>query len=70
MHTNNPQGRSEETLIVSYSGESVEIVFNELPYRSTIGYGRFSGRMTFSDSSSACLLEDVDEKSVYMLLVR
>ena len=64
MHTNNPQQEeAEETLIVSYSGESVEIGFNvSYLIEALSAMAGSQVRMTFSDSSSACLLEDVDEK--------
>ena len=63
MHANNPQQEeAEESLAVEYEGESLEIGFN-------VGYlidalAVMSGsqvRMTLSDATSACVLEDVDE---------
>ena len=64
MHANNPQQEeAEESLAVTYQGESIEIGFNVSYLIEALS--AMSGsqvRMTLSDSSSACLLEDVDEK--------
>lgn len=70
MHTNNPQQEeAEETVLLDYSGTDLEIGFN-------VGYlidalGVMQGeqvRLTFSDPSSACLLEDVEEvESLYVI---
>ncbi len=64
MYANNPQQEeAEESLIVGYNGESIEIAFNVsylIEALSAMAGSRV--RMTLSDSSSACLLEDVDEK--------
>jgi DNA polymerase-3 subunit beta len=63
MHANNPQQEeAEETLAVEYDGEELEIGFNVsyLIEALTVISGE-RVRLTLSDASSACILEDLEE---------
>ena len=70
MHANNPQQEeAEESLGMSYEGETLEIGFNVSYLIEALSVmGGSQVRMTFSDANSACLLEDVDEmESLYVI---
>ena len=70
MHANNPQQEeAEESLGMSYEGETLEIGFNVSYLIEALSVMAGSQvRMTFSDANSACLLEDVDEmESLYVI---
>jgi DNA polymerase-3 subunit beta len=63
MHANNPQQEeAEETVSVEYEGAELEIGFNVsyLIEALSVIQGE-KVRLTLSDASSACLLEDLDE---------
>ena len=63
MHANNPQQEeAEESLAVEYSGEKLEIGFNVsyLIEALSVMQGE-KVRMTLTDATSACVLEDLDE---------
>lgn len=64
MHANNPQQEeAEESLAVDYDGAELEIGFNVSYLIEALS--AMSGsqvRMTLSDATSACVLEDVDEQ--------
>lgn len=70
MHANNPQQEeAEESLAVEYDGESMEIGFNVSYLIEALS--AMSGsqvRMTLSDATSACLLEDVDEAETLFVI--
>ena len=70
MHANNPQQEeAEETLAVEYDGADLEIGFNVsyLIEALTVMGGR-EVRMTLSEPSSACVLQDLQEpESLYVI---
>jgi DNA polymerase-3 subunit beta len=70
MHANNPQQEeAEETVSVEYEGDSLEIGFNVSYLIDALSAMKGETvRMTFSDESSACLLEDTgDFDSLYVI---
>ena len=70
MHANNPQQEeAEETVPVEYEGDSLEIGFNVSYLIDALSVMKGETvRLTFSDASSACLLEDVDDfESLYVI---
>lgn len=70
LHANNPQQEeAEETLNVEYEGDSLEIGFNVSYLIETLNAMKGEQvRLTFSDPTGACLLEDLDEaESVFVI---
>ena len=70
MHANNPQQEeAEETVMVEYEGDSLEIGFNVSYLIEALSAMKGQTvRMTFSDPSSACLLEGNDDlESSYVI---
>lgn len=63
MHANNPQQEeAEESLNVEYEGEALEIGFNVSYLIETLSVMEGEKvRITLSDPTSACILEDLDE---------
>jgi DNA polymerase-3 subunit beta len=70
MYANNPQQEeAEETVTVEYAGDSLEIGFNVSYLIDVLSVmeGK-TVKMTFSNASSACLLEDIDDsESLYVI---
>ncbi len=70
LHANNPQQEeAEESLTVEYEGEPLEIGFNVSYLIETLGVMKGeSVRLTLSDPTGACLLEDLEEpESIYVI---
>ncbi|MBO6564171.1 MAG: DNA polymerase III subunit beta [Pseudomonadales bacterium] len=63
LHANNPQQEeAEETLNVEYEGDSLEIGFNVSYLIETLSAMKGATvRLTLSDPTGACLLEDLEE---------
>jgi DNA polymerase-3 subunit beta len=63
LHANNPQQEeAEETLNVDYDGDALEIGFNVSYLIETLSVMKgYTVRLTLSDPTGACLLEDLDE---------
>jgi DNA polymerase-3 subunit beta len=70
MYANNPQQEeAEETVTVEYEGDSLEIGFNVSYLIDVLSVMKGKTvKMTFSNASSACLLEDIDDsESLYVI---
>ncbi|MDA9679968.1 DNA polymerase III subunit beta, partial [Gammaproteobacteria bacterium] len=63
VHANNPQQEeAEESVTVEYKGESLDIGFNVSYLIEALSAMKGETvRMTFSDSSTACLIDDTDD---------